>query len=80
LCRSDHLLCLTACCVSILRVRRRRGAELLIVIGIVALLFPVIQNAREGGWRTRCLAQMHQLGQSVLAYLADFNETYLVAA
>jgi len=53
---------------------------LLIVIGIVALLFPVIQNAREGGWRTRCLAQMHQLGQSVLAYLADFNETYLVAA
>jgi prepilin-type N-terminal cleavage/methylation domain-containing protein len=66
----------------------RRGgfslAELLIVIGIVALLaallFPVIQNAREGGRRTQCLAQMHQLGQSVLAYLADFNETYPMAA
>jgi prepilin-type N-terminal cleavage/methylation domain-containing protein len=59
-------------------------AELLIVIGIVALLaallFPVIQNAREGGRRTQCLAQMHQLGQSVLAYLADFNETYPMAA
>jgi hypothetical protein len=27
-----------------------------------------------------CLAQMHQLGQSVLAYLADFNETYPMAA
>lgn len=59
-------------------------AELLVVIGIVlllaGLLFPVFQSAREGSRRARCLTQMHQLGQSTLAYLADFGETYPMAA
>lgn len=59
-------------------------AELLVVIGILlllaGLLFPVLQSAREGGRRSRCLAQMHQLGQSTLVYLADFQETYPMAA
>lgn len=59
-------------------------AELLVVIGVLlllaGLLFPVFQSAREGGRRSRCLTQMHQLGQSTLAYVADFGETYPMAA
>jgi hypothetical protein len=59
-------------------------AELLVVIGILmlltALLFPVLQSAREGGRRSKCITQMRQLGHSVLTYLADFDETYPMAA
>jgi len=55
-----------------------------VVIGILALLaaflFPVLQSAREGGRHSQCLQQMRQLGQSTLAYLADFDETYPMAA
>jgi prepilin-type N-terminal cleavage/methylation domain-containing protein len=58
--------------------------ELLVVLGILsllaALLYPVFATAREKGRTTRCLTQLRQLAQSTQMYLADFDNTYPLAA
>lgn len=65
----------------------RRGfslVELLVVLGIIALLtafvYPVIAAARERGRLTQCLSQLSQLAKSTQMYLADYSETYPLAA
>lgn len=62
----------------------RRGAftlvELLVVVGIIALLaallFPAFAAAREKGRSARCLANLRQLGAAVEMYTADWDEKY----
>ena len=58
--------------------RARRGftlIEILIVIGIIALLsaltFPVFSRVREGGRRTACNSNLHQLGLAFIQYVQD---------
>jgi prepilin-type N-terminal cleavage/methylation domain-containing protein len=59
--------------------RKRCGAftlvELLVVIGIIALLIaillPALNNARDKAVRIKCLAQLRQLGQMVFIYAAN---------
>src|ERR1700761_2529980 len=50
--------------------------ELLVVIGIIAvlisILFPALASARKSAQRVRCLAQLHQLATAVHMY-ADQN-------
>ncbi len=54
--------------------------ELLVVIAIIAiiaaLLLSVINNAREAGRKTRCLANTRQIGMGLQLYLSDYNETF----
>ena len=56
--------------------------ELLVVIGIlaflVALLLPALRVARESAQRTRCAAQLQQLGMALLSY-ANANRGSLPA-
>ena len=53
--------------------------ELLVVIAIIALLaaiiFPVFSQAREKGRQTACLSNLRQLGQGVLMYAQDHDES-----
>ena len=57
--------------------------ELLVVIAIIAILaailFPVFAKAKEAAKQTTSLAQMRQLGISVMLYAGD-NEDYFVPA
>lgn len=60
---------------------RRSGftlVELLVVIGIIALLsailFPVFAKAREKARQTSCLSNQRQLAQSILLYAQDHDE------
>src|SRR4051812_21094983 len=61
------------------RSRGRSGAftlvELLVVIGIIAILvavlMPALAKVREHGYRTKCLANMRSLLQATLAFAAD---------
>jgi prepilin-type N-terminal cleavage/methylation domain-containing protein/prepilin-type processing-associated H-X9-DG protein len=59
----------------------RRGAftlvELLVVIGIIAvliaILLPALQKAKKQANRTQCMSNMHQLGQILLIYADEQN-------
>jgi prepilin-type N-terminal cleavage/methylation domain-containing protein len=63
---------------------RRRGAftlvELLVVVAIIALLLsiliPVLGAARERARRTKCAANLRQVGIGWLMYLEDSNEFF----
>jgi prepilin-type N-terminal cleavage/methylation domain-containing protein len=61
---------------------RRRAftlVELLVVIGIIALLIsillPALNRARESAWRVVCLAGMRELGHSLRLYSTEFNDS-----
>jgi prepilin-type N-terminal cleavage/methylation domain-containing protein/prepilin-type processing-associated H-X9-DG protein len=62
---------------------RRRAftlIELLVVIAIIAILaailFPVFAQAREKARQASCLSNTKQLGNAVMMYCQDFDETY----
>ena len=61
--------------------RRGRGftlVELLVVIGIIALLIamllPALANAREQSHRTACLSNLRTLGQSMYLYCHSYRD------
>ena len=67
------------------RPRRRPGftlVELLIVIGIIAvlisMLLPMVAKVREQGKQVQCLSNLRSLGTAMLSYAAD-NDNYLPA-
>jgi prepilin-type N-terminal cleavage/methylation domain-containing protein/prepilin-type processing-associated H-X9-DG protein len=54
--------------------------ELLVVIAIIAILaailFPVFAQAREKARQTACLSNCKQIGNAVMMYLQDYDETF----
>lgn len=62
--------------------RLRRGftlIELLVVIAIIAilagLLFPVFNNARNSGLKAACLSNLRQIGNGLILYAQDYDES-----
>jgi prepilin-type N-terminal cleavage/methylation domain-containing protein/prepilin-type processing-associated H-X9-DG protein len=57
--------------------------ELLVVIAIIAILaamlFPVFARARESARRTTCSSNLRQIGQGIMMYAQDYDETFPVA-
>src|SRR5262249_17472855 len=53
--------------------------ELLVVIAIIAILaailFPVFSQVREGGRKTACLSNIHQIGLAIQMYSQDYDDT-----
>lgn len=65
------------------RTSHRRGftlIELLVVIAIIAILaailFPVFAKAREAARQSSCLSNTKQLGNGVMMYVQDYDETF----
>src|SRR6266511_3956182 len=63
--------------------RRHRGftlIELLVVIAIIAILaailFPVFAQAREKARQSTCTSNLKQLGNGLLMYTQDYDETF----
>jgi len=63
--------------------KKKRGftlIELLVVIAIIAILaailFPVFSRAREQARKTACLSNMKQIGQALMMYVQDWDETF----
>ena len=58
--------------------------ELLVVIAIIAILaailFPVFAQAKEAAKQTQALAQMKQLGTSLIIYAADADDYFVPAS
>ena len=54
--------------------------ELLVVIGIIALLIgflmPALTRAREQSKATVCLSNMRQIGSGLMMYVQDYDETF----
>jgi len=54
--------------------------ELLVVIAIIAILaailFPVFSRAREQARKTACLSNLKQIGEALMMYLQDWDETF----
>jgi prepilin-type N-terminal cleavage/methylation domain-containing protein len=54
--------------------------ELLVVIAIIAILaailFPVFAQAREKARQSACLSNQKQIGNAVMMYIQDYDETY----
>lgn len=54
--------------------------ELLVVIAIIAILaailFPVFAKAREAARATSCRSNLKQLGNALMMYVQDYDETY----
>src|SRR5437016_1014724 len=54
--------------------------ELLVVITIIAilaaLLFPVFARVREKARQTVCLSNVKQIGEAVMMYIQDYDETF----
>jgi prepilin-type N-terminal cleavage/methylation domain-containing protein len=54
--------------------------ELLVVIAIIAvlaaILFPVFAQAREKARQTACLSNCRQMGNGLMMYLQDYDETF----
>src|SRR5690349_18650959 len=63
--------------------RRKRApftlVELLVVIGIIALLIslliPVLYKGREASYRTACASQLKELATAVMMYVNDNKRT-----
>jgi prepilin-type N-terminal cleavage/methylation domain-containing protein len=63
---------------------RRRGftlIELLVVIALIALiagiLFPAFAQSREKARRAACISNLKQLGEAVMLYVGDYDDTYM---
>jgi len=52
---------------------------ILIIILIISILFPVFVNVRQKSYKSQCLSNLKQLGDSVLLYLADHDQTFPMA-